>query len=810
MSENSSDQVKTEEENPNPKAGKLLHIGIFLLALVVLVFELILTRIFSVTMFYHFAFMIVSVAMLGLTLGGVIVYVRPQLSQNPDQNSAFCIAGFGITSILAVLVHISIPVGGTAFELGGPIVLTYLVTTIPFTLAGVALAILFKVYNREISTLYASDLIGAAVGAILSVVFLSYLEPITCLLFVSSMAMVSMLCFARENKSRIIAVLLTIAFLGGGLAQWSLFESNSPCIRILWVKGKRCTNLVYEKWNALSRITVSGDPNKKSIYWYCGMSDQCPKDIKSSGLNLDIDGAARTTIVNYNNDPKSVPFLEYDVANVPYMLKPGGEAAVIGSGGGKDVLSAHLSGMGSVTGIEINSNTVDAITKNFAEFSGHLDKLPNVSFVVDEGRSYVARSPKKWDLISLPYVDTWAATASGAFILAENSLYTVEGWQAFVEHLTDNGIFAVSRWYEKATPAEMMRIISLARESLLRNGISDPANHIVIITQTTSYNNPENHGVGLLLIKKSPWTEEGLLQIKNICNKYGYQIAVMPSGGEDQRLVDLAHSKDPEKIFADYPVNIRPPTDDSPFFFNMVRADRLFLGQGAGATVSMNTRAATTLISILLMTIAFSYLCVYIPVKFSKEKYDLTESPFLNMYFLSIGLAFMFAEISLIQRLIVYLGHPLYGTTVVLASLLVATGLGSFLTSFFKDEKRRGMSYFIALIVVLIVVGVLTPLIVSSTRMMEIQGRIVISASLVSVLGLFMGTAMPFGIKLAAARGQSGFIPILWSLNGAASVCGSVLAIIISILFGISSLYWSSIVVYLLAVSFYWRALKKT
>jgi hypothetical protein len=446
------------------------------------------------------------------------------------------------------------------------------------------------------------------------------------------------------------------------------------------------------------------------------------------------------------------------------------------------------------------------VNGRFGDFTGHLDRDPRVRFVNDEARSYVARSPEHYGLIQISLIDTWAATAAGAFVLSENAIYTSEAWTTFLQHLTPDGVLSVSRWYYRDSPAEMYRTTTLAVDALRRIGIENPRSHMVIVRNMTMANRPETpDGVGTLLVSRRPFTDAELATIERLSSDLGFEVMFTPRESRDEVFPRLT-AADADAFVASYPLRINAPTDNSPFFFNMLRLRDIFrLDRLESGKQSNNLKAVATLAILLGIVSALTALCIGLPLWMSKT--DLAGSHALLVFFAAIGVGFMLVETSQMQRLIIALGHPTYALSVVLFALLLSSGMGSYLTTGVTTGgiARAGMIRLVALVAVLILIGAATPAIVRATMAASTPVRIAAAVGLLFPGGLMMGMAFPLGMKLAAHRAAA-LTPWLWGVNGAASVLASVLSVCIALGWSISAAFYAGCAAYLVAVVAFARA----
>ncbi len=381
------------------------------------------------------------------------------------------------------------------------------------------------------------------------------------------------------------------------------------------------------------------------------------------------------------------------------------------------MLSALAFGATSVTAVEINKDIIRTVNERFGDFTGHLDRDPRVRFVNDEARSFIARSAERFDSIQISLIDTWAATAAGAFVLSENSIYTVEAWQVFLNHLTDDGLLSVSRWYFRDRPAEMYRTTTLAVEALRAIGVAEPRQHIAIVRNMRLANRRAEipDGVGTLLVSRRPFTAEELDRLDAESARLGFEVSFSPRVASDDTFVRLTTPQGLDAFLAAYPINITAPTDDSPFFFNMLRLRDVLRPELLDfGKQSHNMKAVATLAILLATVTILTALCILLPLWLTRDRVNLKGVGPLFAFFISIGLGFMLIETSQMQRLIIALGHPTYGLSVVLFAVLLSSGIGSFLTRNVTAETAPalGRRRMLAVVVVLAVFGFLTPPIV--------------------------------------------------------------------------------------------------
>lgn len=773
-------------------------------------YEILLTRIFSVTMWYHFAFVAVSVALFGMTVGALIVHLLPhrfpvELTKERLFQASLL---FGVSIVLSFVTQLAIPFDPEWSLLGVySIAFTYLVISVPFIFSGIVVSLTLTRFAHRVSRLYAVDLVGAALGTVTLIWLLDQLEDgPSAVLAIAALTAVGAVFFAvdagRSHGVQVAVIAVAaLTWMAGGNAL--LAQNGHPVLRLRWVKGRAEEVAPFERWNAFSRIRVTGDMTVPATPFGWGMSPTYKDEPGVRQLSLDIDAGAVTVLTAYDGDRESIQFLRYDVTNLVHYIRPNARVFVIGSGGGRDVLAALAFNQASVTAVELNGDILDVVNSKFGDFTGHLDRQPGVTFVNDEARSYLARSDDKFDILQISLVDTWAATAAGAFALSENSLYTVEAWENFIEHLTDRGVLSVSRWYALQSPLEAYRMTSLAAEALRRTGVERPQDHLMLI-RSSNFNPYYGFvAVGTILVSREPFTDSDVAQMRRVAQTLKFDVVLAPGGtGSEPTFAAVAEAQDPNKVPLGVPADISPPTDDRPFFFQMVRFRDLFDTSLYSASLQSLTRPVLVLFSLALAAIGLTALCILFPLLKTTSRNALKGTFPMVAFFASIGMGFMLLEISQMQRLIIFLGHPTYALSVVLFTLLLASGLGSLATERLVYPRLRPSLLWplVALLAVLIATGILTPEVISRFDASTTTVRILAAALILAPMGLVMGMPFPIGMMVASLRPDSPTV-FFWGINGATSVCASVLAVAIALAWGISASFWIGCLSYVAAAA---------
>jgi len=762
------------------------YLGLGLVTAATLALEIIETRLLSVVTWYHLAFFVISMAMFGMTLGALRVYLAPhkfapdRLTRTLPRAALFAAGAAGLACLDQLCLA---PVTVVSFSIVLVFARLALTMAVPFYFAGVAVTLALTRSPYPIGLTYSADLAGAALGALLVLPLLNALDGPGAIFAVATLMALGGWLLARWGRQKrlgrwgltIGAVFLALA-LGNAATPYGL----APIV----VKGRieKRQQFAYEKWNSFSRIVAyqTETTNAAAALW--APSPRTPKK-RIDMMRMNIDGEAGTNMIRATDD--ALDFLRYDATAMAYAVRRG-RAAVIGVGGGKDLLTALAAGNESVSGLEINPIFISLLTDRFREFTG-LAARDNVRLTVDEARSHFTRSRENFDIIQASLIDTWAATGAGAFSLSENALYTVDAWRIFLNRLTDDGVFTVSRWYSPDRLDETARLVSLAMASLFDLGVTAPEQHILL---------GAHDRIATIIVGRRPFDADDLARFKRHLAEMEFTPLLIP--GEPapspvlEQLRRAGSRAELDRLTAAYPLDLSPPTDERPFFFNLLRLSRPweilpYIG-GSTGTISGNLLATLTLLVILLLSLVFGAAILFVPYRFSPPGAKRPRAAQL-LYFALIGLGFMLVEIALLQRLSVYLGHPVYSLAVVLFSLILFTGVGSLAGERLPlNTPRRLTIYALALAALLLLIAVILPRLTGATVGWALPGRVLISVLLLAPAGFGMGQAFPAGMRLAR-RDHDDPTPWLWGVNGAAGVLAGVAGVMLNIAFGITTTF---------------------
>ena len=747
------------KENQIDPIRRLAAIACFSSA--VLLTEITLTRIFSVVLMYHYAYLVLSIALFGLGAGGIFHFATDVLRRRAEWLALLpMIAGIGLIVSLGTILRIPFsPQLLTPGNLGN-LVAIILVTAVPFFLAGLFISYLLMACRDEIPQLYAFDLLGAAAGCLSAVLLLGLIgamgTPFVAALLFGITGLLIPLAAPSQRKNALAAALLAVVTLGwsGGLLQLEFVKGRDEIVE-------------FERWNAFSRVAVTDIDGRKAIH---------------------IDADASTEILPSSLARAGGATLLDTATGLVYRLRSGADVLIIGPGGGRDVVAA-MAADNDITAVEINPIiTGEVMTERYLDYSGAIYDDPSVEIVTADARSYLERSSELFDVIQANAVDTWAAASGGGFTLSESYLYTVEAFESYFRHLKEDGILQIGRW-AFSQPQQLARIVSVAVEALERLGSSDLSGQFFIISDPSYEQGGGTPGV--VFIRKTPFGASELELLRRSAGDQGFEILHDPGTPRTNVYSELLHAPDRERFFDEYPLNIRPTTDDRPFFFLTLKwRDVLSVWNTPEESRKNNSGLFLILVVFVVMLVATT-ICFILPLVLT-GRCRIRTAP--GAFFLNIGLAFMMVEAVLIQRSSLFLGHPSISFLTVLCALLLGAGSGSWLTSRTAPEAamtdlRRSL---IRAALTLLIVSVALPVWELAGFQWTIGYRVVWLGLPIFLSGLVLGRLFPLGLRLC----DEAEIAWAWALNGSASVLGSIAAILIAMVAGFSWVLWIAAALY--------------
>ena len=782
------------------------NFGIFFISFSTLLFELSLTRVFSVTLWYHFGFLIISTALLGFGVSGVLLSLWKKMREDyPLDNTlgwiSVCLA-FSVIVCFWLLQQIPFDLFSLYADrmqlLYMP--LTYLIVSIPFFFAGLALSLLFTRFPSNIHRLYAFDLAGAASGCLAIIFTMSYFGGGGSVLFAAFFAaFAAMLFFGRRFKlfsSMAFLLLISTLFITWNADQFIPLHITSNK-RMSSSKRKP----VFTKWNTFSRIDLYVD---RSDYDSSKFSPTFIIDqgTAATGLDFDLKPDVHTVLAKYPADSLYGSCLAYLDKKNPDLL-------IIGSGCGTQVLDALHHAVHKVTAVEINPVINDVVLHN--TYWSDLFHQPQVELVTGEGRNYVRSTKDKYDAIISVHTISNAAIASGALSLSENYVLTKEAFEDYYDHLKDSGIIYFTR-----PEFQLPRLFSTGREVLEKKGVTDPAMHFFAFTYPESAFSAfagRKSFYSIFVMSKNALTRQQVAAMNAFINLttdppplvlYNPYTRVKSIYDSVLTINNLAG------FYQNYPFEIAPATDNQPFFNHHTRWSSLSLqsfkdifSQQKMGRMALEDKpiAEVSLIVLLVQVLIISALFILIPLsRFSSTGLQFKKIfPFL-FYFSGLGIGFIFIEIVMIQLFSLLLGEPVYTFAIVLSALLLFTGAGAFISSKYKLKPIRTLRLsIIVLSALLLVASLILPSLLRVAIALSMPIRVILAILLIMPLGILLGIPFPAGIDIISRQAPS-LIPWAWGVNGFFTVIGSVLAIILSMSTGFQSVLWIAIAIYLVSM----------
>jgi len=799
--------------NEEPVGPRLRMISIVVAASTTLLFELVQTRILSFIFWNHIVYLTISLALLGFGISGTLVAMGRTAGTPSRALMSRLWLGFGLSILGALVVTQSVLPALHSWEALPKLALLYVLFTLPFVFAGALISHLLASAGAAVGRLYAADLVASGVACGLFFWALPAFGAPVLGLVLCLATFVMGVCTAPDGRGRglNVGLLVTVSALTGLVAVFPRQTDFTPeGYKPEFSLARRNPAMVIEqtRWTPLTRIDVIGTSDGTSpLSWY-------PEHPQGSFKLITQDATAHTRLVG----KAALDQLARDIAqgterqppNLVYEIRKEPSVAVIGVGGGVDVANALLRGARHVTGLELNPAIAEYVSSRYAEFNGHLFSDPRLRFLNMEGRAFMRSSSERYDLIQVIGVDTFAALNSGAYVLSENYLYTQEAFEDYYEHLEDGGIVSFYRW-AFPVPREELRVCMLAAAAWRKRSESAARSTFVA----------SNGAWALTLFRKGAFSVQETEQLAARVKQLGLHVLYWPKVLADQATRERAYfeqapagireqhaafdgaitafdERREEAFFAAYPFQIRPTTDDSPFFFEYNRLGPLGL---PSLRDLRGNGASTTLLILLVETTVVAVLAIALPLwRFKRRGLSMPGAGYFSAYFAALGFGFMLVEIALMQKGVLFLGSPLHSISAVLAALLIAAGSGSLVQSRLSASAGDRL---------LIVVGVVLPLLVGAYALglghlfrallhLSFAARLVVLFLVIAPAGFLMGMLFPAGLSRVGEK-RAEFVPWAWGINGATSVYASILAIVIALTHGFGVALWLGAACYVIA-----------
>ena len=799
-----------------------IYAGIFLISSALLTLEVTLTRLFSYTVWYHFAYLTISVALLGFGSSGAIVSAFPDVFRR--RGHVWIAASVMAAAVLTVgallfLTRFPLEVNNlTAKPLRFSLALLsyYVVVGAPFVLGGFGIATPFAAYPHLMGRLYFWDLLGAAIGCVSTVMGIELLG-VPGLMIAAAGMLLGAVAVLTAGQGRtgwgllLAGAAIVVVVLSGRLG-------DQVDIHITSTKGSASYRIGlkredhYTKWTALNRVDAFGwdHPSKLQHWGRTGLSWAYRGPRPDSG-ELTYDGSNGSNIYFFHGSFDDYAMLDHHILRTPYLLSDKPDVLVIGVGGGIDMINALKQGARHVTGVELQRETVYLLKDYLRHYIGGLYDRPDVELIAAEGRHFVRKTNRLFDLIQITSVDTFAAQATGAYILAESYLYTVEAEADLVSHLTTDGLLSMNVGdflYRDSLPPLATRLALNSYRALQRLGVSHPSEHLMVVAAVKPGGLAQSES---LLVKKSPFTAAEVETIKSFCAANGFDVLFAPplqSPGHYPLAVALGTDEVARRELLDAAwFRLDAVYDDDPFFYNVAKWRNFSPKKSATAQFPGSFIGQVVLVLMLAQSVILGAVFIILPlargVRHEVSARDV--APYV-VYFLGLGIGFMFIEISFVQSFVLFLGSPTYALSVTIFALLLFSSIGSYCSSWFTDRADwmlRRLAIVVACLIVAYAWGLTWAF--NALLPLELWARIMIAILAQMPLGLALGMFMPLGVA-RIVRVDLRLVPWAWGINGVGSVIGTTLAVILAMAWGFRVVALCSACLYLVGTAVMLRA----
>ncbi len=749
------------------------HLAIALVSAAIILLQIAVTRILSVMLWYHWAFFSISLAMLGVGAPGVWF--------------TFSKKGLELLPRLLVAASLLLPLGVAAMiqlqhHFGGWAIVFCMFCLLPgvLSLGACVCLLLLAAPGAAVGRMYAFDLLGACAGALLVVPLMSLLPTPQLAAGAGLLPLVAYALVVARGK-RPVALVLGLALVGSLL--WTKPYEVKRTKE--YAEAGPALTPIFLKWTPTARLAVfKSIPWAPDVAFRWGVSAKPGSSPAPKQYWLEQDGSAGTPITQFSGDWSKLDYLLSDVTAVGYQLRGPKRVAVVGAGGGRDVLTARLAGADRIDAIELNAGIVEAMRGPFAKFSGGVYDLKGVEAIVGEGRSVLTASKGGYDLIQISMIDSWAATAAGAYALSENNLYTLEAYRLYFSRLSDNGLVSTSRWMNPRFGFEVPRLLLMVFAALEAEKVAAPREHIALAQAGT---------VATVLMSRSPLTAVDKKRLAEVCKQRGFVLHFPHLGAKPaaKHWVDGLLDNSAEAV-AVKSLRLTPPTDDKPFFFQMLSPFD-FSPPEFVERMGFNAQGVSALRKLMVAMTVVTLLLFFAP--FALRRWLPRPAGFWqgSAFFCCIGLGFMLVEIAWLQRFVLYLGHPSLATTAALGCMLLGAGIGAMLSS--RLGMARATRWGLSVAATTGVVSTAMSLMFTTTLGWPLPLRVLLTAVLLVPCGLLMGLMFPLGMRRFGEEAKAWY----WALNGAASVLASVVSLALAMEIGFLKVAYLGSAMYVLA-----------
>jgi spermidine synthase len=792
---------------------RVSHAAVFLVSAATIVFEVALTRVFSVAQWYHFAFMTVSLALLGFGASGTFLTLFPRLLKR-DLNHLLCtvclLCAAGVLGGYLVSNHVPFDSYQIAYDRRQIVYLAlyYLSLAVPFFFSGLAVAFVLAADPDHAGRAYFANLLGSGIGCPVALVLLSLAGGEATVVLAALLSAVASLGLAfRRSRTRFgLALALVVLLALAAVRPPPFLEINmSPYKALSNVLRFPGAEVVYRGWTAFARVDVVESDVIRSAP---GLSYVYPSELPGQkGVFTDGEDLSPLTVARPGTD---LSFLESLLVSLPYTLSSQPRVLILEPGAGLDVLLAVDNDASQIVAVDSDPLVLEIVRDRYGEYAGGLYSRQGVTLVGEDGRGYLRRCREEFDVVQVSLAEGFRPVGSGAYSLSENYLYTTEAFVEYLDRLAPGGVLVVHRWLQ-TPPSENVRVLALAVSALEQAGIENPERHVVALRSLYT---------ALLLVGRDQFTPDQIETVKAFSEERRFDLIYYPGITPDEAnrysvleepyyhevYLELLSTRDRAEFYAAYPFDVTPPSDDRPFFFHFFRWRQTpeILRTLGKTWQPFGGSGYLVLLALLVLCLFASAIMILLPLAFVRRRGEVKRGKRLFLYFVLLGLGYLFVEIPLIQRFILFLGHPVYAFATVLFSLLTFSGVGSLLSPRLPLGKTM-----VALIALVVVYPILLPHFFQALLGGPLLLRLVVSVVALAPLGFLMGVPFPSGIRLTG-RVAPGLVPWAWGVNGFASVLSSILAVMLAISQGFSRVLFAGAAAYALALVVIYALVERT
>lgn len=789
-----------------------LPLSIALVSCASIAYEILLMRLFSIIQWHHFAYMIISLALLGYGVSGVFLALfRVRLNARFESFFPTGILLFSLAAPACFWLAQRLPFNPSeifwAPEQILYLLMLYLLLALPFFFAASTVGLALYRFREHLGSIYAADLGGAGLGSLVIIGLLFWLPPEQALLALPAIgiaAVIPIALTAEKPRRNLVFAAAALALLWLAPADWKILQVSpyKELQQLLRIPGTQITDRFSSPIGTIDIVENTRVPLRHAPGLSLNAEREPPEQYA-----VFFDAGNMAALTRYNGDPASISYLDLTTAALPYHLHKPEKLLILGAGTGSDILQAKLFDVPSIDAVELNGQLIDRIRNQYAEFSGQIYNDPRIKLHIGEARGFVSASRQRFDLIQIALMDAYGASSAGLYALSENYLYTIEAVQEYLRHLEADGYLALTRW-AKMPPRDALKLFATAAKALELSGVTEAGRHMVLIRgwQTTT-----------LLVKNGAVTPQDIATVKTFCDERSFDIDFYPGMAEAEanrfNLLPESYyyqgatqilSIDRAAYLDHYKFDIRPATDDQPYFFQFFKWTTLpeilsLYGQGG---ISLLETGYIILVAGVLQALLAAVAFIGLPMWLCKQRLGLPEysQPLWRVmgYFFLLGNAFLFIEIAFIQKFILFLYHPVYSVTLVLSTFLISASLGSAASRQLQHKRLAHVAPIIGIAVLALFYILFFKSLTGAFLDQPTAAKIAVSVLLILPLGFLMGMPFPLGLQRISTLSPA-LIPWAWGVNGFASVISASLATLIAIHGGFNVLILTAVALYLIA-----------